>query len=130
MPKIITKTELAEHKDAKSIWIAIHDKIYDITKFLEEHPGGEEVLLEQGGRNATEAFEDVGHSTDARDLMQQYEIGELPENEREAKTTKKSLTPNAPESAGEGGWSSWLLPLGIAVAAALVYRFIIAPTSS
>ena len=36
MPKIITKAELAQHKDAKSIWIAIHDKVYDITKFLEE----------------------------------------------------------------------------------------------
>lgn len=31
-----------------------------------QHPGGEEVLIEQAGRDATEAFEDVGHSTDAR----------------------------------------------------------------
>ena len=36
MSKTITKAELAQHKDAKSIWIAIHDKVYDITKFLEE----------------------------------------------------------------------------------------------
>ena len=44
-----------------------------------QHPGGEEVLLEQGGGYATEAFEDVGHSTDARELMKQYEVGELEE---------------------------------------------------
>ena len=31
------------------------------------------------GGTATESFEDVGHSTDARELMQQYEIGELPQ---------------------------------------------------
>ena len=31
------------------------------------------------GKFATEAFEDVGHSTDARELMEQYEIGQLPE---------------------------------------------------
>lgn len=129
MPKIITRAELAQHKDAKSIWIAIHDKVYDITKFLEEHPGGEEVLLEQGGRPATEPFEDVGHSTDARDLLEQYLIGELPEGERETKPTKKSTSPNAPEGSNEGTWSSWLLPLGIAIAAALVYRFVIAPVS-
>lgn len=44
-----------------------------------QHPGGEEVLLEQSGKDATENFEDVGHSTDARDLMKQYLIGELAE---------------------------------------------------
>ena len=31
------------------------------------------------GGDATEAFEDVGHSTDARELMKDYAIGELPE---------------------------------------------------
>lgn len=29
------------------------------------------------GRDATEAFEDVGHSNDARELMKDYLIGEL-----------------------------------------------------
>lgn len=40
------------------------------------------MLLEQAGKEATEAFEDVGHSTDARDLMKKYKIGELIESER------------------------------------------------
>jgi cytochrome b involved in lipid metabolism len=44
-----------------------------------QHPGGEEVMLEQAGKDATENFEDVGHSSDARDLMKQYLIGELAE---------------------------------------------------
>lgn len=47
-----------------------------------QHPGGEEVLLEQAGKDATENFEDVGHSTDARELMKKYKIGELIESER------------------------------------------------
>jgi len=42
-----------------------------------QHPGGEEVLLEQGGKDATESFEDVGHSTDAREMMKEYLVGEL-----------------------------------------------------
>ncbi|XP_025064926.1 cytochrome b5 type B [Alligator sinensis] len=41
------------------------------------HPGGEEVLLEQAGRDATESFEDVGHSIDAREMLKQYYIGEV-----------------------------------------------------
>ena len=34
------------------------------------------------GKETTEAFEDVGHSTDARELMKKYKIGELVESER------------------------------------------------
>lgn len=45
--------------------------------FFSQHPGGEEVLLEQTGKDATEEFEDVGHSSDAREIMQKYKIGEL-----------------------------------------------------
>lgn len=45
--------------------------------FCVQHPGGEEVLLEQAGADATESFEDVGHSTDAREMLEQYLIGEL-----------------------------------------------------
>jgi cytochrome b5 len=40
------------------------------------------VLLEESGKEATEAFEDVGHSTDAREMMKKYKIGEVAENER------------------------------------------------
>lgn len=48
-----------------------------INYFLLKHPGGEEVLIEQAGKDATEEFEDVGHSSDAREIMQKYKIGEL-----------------------------------------------------
>lgn len=50
--------------------------------FVLQHPGGEEVLLEQAGKDGSEAFEDVGHSSDARDLMVKYKIGEIIESER------------------------------------------------
>lgn len=42
-----------------------------------QHPGGEEVLREQAGGNATESFEDVGHSTDAREMASGMVIGEV-----------------------------------------------------
>ena len=38
---------------------------------------GFEVLTEQGGADATESFEDVGHSADAREMRQQYLVGKL-----------------------------------------------------
>lgn len=45
--------------------------------FKFKHPGGEEILLEQAGKDGTEPFEDIGHSTDARQMMEPYKIGEL-----------------------------------------------------
>lgn len=39
--------------------------------------GGEEVLLDVGGEDATEAFEDVGHSDEAREILDGLLVGSL-----------------------------------------------------
>lgn len=54
------------------------ETVYDITKYLEDHPGGATVLVEVAGTDATEAFEDIGHSDEAREALNEYEIGKLP----------------------------------------------------
>ena len=45
--------------------------------FVDEHPGGEEVLLDVGGQDSTEAFEDVGHSDEAREILEGLLVGTL-----------------------------------------------------
>ena len=40
-----------------------------------QHPGGEEILLENAGIDSSEMFEDVGHSSDAREMLDEYYIG-------------------------------------------------------
>jgi cytochrome b5 len=39
--------------------------------------GGEEVLLDCAGQDATEAFEDVGHSDEAREILTGMLVGTL-----------------------------------------------------
>jgi cytochrome b involved in lipid metabolism len=39
--------------------------------------GGEEVLLDVGGQDSTEAFEDVGHSDEAREILEGLLVGSL-----------------------------------------------------
>ncbi|OAA48844.1 Riboflavin synthase-like beta-barrel [Beauveria brongniartii RCEF 3172] len=68
---------VAEHKVAKDAWMTIHGKVYDVTKYLEDHPGGAEVLAEAAGTDATEAFDNAGHSEDAFDIMETYKVGTL-----------------------------------------------------
>lgn len=60
-----------------------------MTKFLPEHPGGEEVLTTEAGKDATEPFEDVGHSDDARELIKKFYIGDLVDMENVPKKNRK-----------------------------------------
>ncbi|XP_014100762.2 cytochrome b5 [Bactrocera oleae] len=62
-------------RDGKPVWIIIKESVYDVTKFIKEHPGGEESILEYAGKDATKAFNEVGHSTDAIKEMKSYKIG-------------------------------------------------------
>ncbi|KAI1078296.1 L-lactate dehydrogenase [Whalleya microplaca] len=49
--------EVAKHNTRESCWLVIHSKVYDVTSFLEEHPGGPIILLKQGGADATIEFD-------------------------------------------------------------------------
>ena len=37
---VISGEELRKHRTPEDCWIAVHSKVYDVTEFLEEHPGG------------------------------------------------------------------------------------------
>ncbi|KAI0258127.1 cytochrome b5-like heme/steroid binding domain-containing protein [Gloeopeniophorella convolvens] len=76
-PGAVTLEELREHQTMQSTWVLLHGKVYDVTEFIVEHPGGEEVILLEGGKDATEAFEDVGHGDSARDMLPGMLVGEF-----------------------------------------------------
>ncbi|VDP15440.1 unnamed protein product [Soboliphyme baturini] len=75
--KLFTREEVSKHNAKSSTWLTLDNKVYDVTAFLEEHPGGIEVLLENAGRDATIEFEDIGHSSDAREIREHYLIGAI-----------------------------------------------------
>jgi cytochrome b involved in lipid metabolism len=52
-------------------------KVYDVTAFLDDHPGGPEIMVDVAGQDTTDEFEDIGHSNDARAQLKQYEIGKV-----------------------------------------------------
>ncbi|XP_061884214.1 cytochrome b5 [Entelurus aequoreus] len=116
-----TLEDIRIHNMSHDTWLIIHDKVYDITSFLEEHPGGEEVLLEQAGSDATESFEDVGHSTDAREMLQQFYIGELHMDDRRKENLNNILASDSAESSNS--WTTWLIPAIAATVIGVLYRF-------
>ncbi|GMK54124.1 hypothetical protein CspeluHIS016_0107100 [Cutaneotrichosporon spelunceum] len=118
--KQFTYAELEDHKTRKSLWLVIHKKVYDVTAFLDEHPGGDEVLLEEAGRDGTEAFEDVGHSDEARDMLLKMYLGNLAPSEASKNTTTAA---NGTAQSGTPAASPvrFLMPL-IVLIAWYVYR--------
>ncbi|KAL1990069.1 hypothetical protein VTN49DRAFT_6650 [Thermomyces lanuginosus] len=78
--KEFTYADVSAHNSKKDLYMVIHDKVYNASSFIDEHPGGEEVLLDVAGQDATEAFEDVGHSDEARQILAGLQVGVLKRN--------------------------------------------------
>uniref|UniRef100_A0A0K0E292 Cytochrome b5 heme-binding domain-containing protein n=1 Tax=Strongyloides stercoralis TaxID=6248 RepID=A0A0K0E292_STRER len=75
--KYFTRNEVSDHSSVDDIWMIIHDNVYDLTPFLEHHPGGMDILLEYAGMDATLYFENKGHSISAWKMLEAYKIGKL-----------------------------------------------------
>lgn len=80
MSKIYTYEEIANHNKPQDSWIAIDGKVYDVSRFVDEHPGGDEIIMDLVGTDATEPFLDIGHSHDALKILKKLYIGDLDKN--------------------------------------------------
>lgn len=47
--KQFSAEEVAKHNKAGDCWIIIESKVFDVSKFLSEHPGGSKVVLKVAG---------------------------------------------------------------------------------
>lgn len=79
---IVSLEEVADHSTPWDAWTVVYDKVYDLTEYMHKHPGGEEVVMEYVGYDATIAFRGVSHSRAAFRMLDKYCVGILPENQR------------------------------------------------
>lgn len=75
---VYTWQELAQHNSEESAWIAVDGCVYDVTEFIDRHPGGKEIILYAVGREATDLFNSYHPFTDVpRKVLNKYRIGSL-----------------------------------------------------
>lgn len=73
-----TLADVAKHADANSCWSAVNGKVYDLTKWINQHPGGPRRILAMCGKDASDAFngQHGGQARPAKELAG-FEIGTL-----------------------------------------------------
>jgi cytochrome b involved in lipid metabolism len=85
-----------------------------VTKYLDDHPGGAEVMLDVAGTDADEFFEDIGHSKEARLELKKYLIGTYKISAEQLAKMKA----DAEKKASQGGSTTMIVVL-VALAAVL-----------
>ncbi|MBA7495867.1 hypothetical protein ES702_06463 [subsurface metagenome] len=72
------QADVASHNNSKSCYVTVGTKVYDITPFLEDHPGGGDLILQYAGRDVKEAMEDEishTHSEAAWEMLDEHLVG-------------------------------------------------------
>ena len=73
----ISAAECAAHAARDDCWLIVRGRVYDISPFVSAHPGGAAVLVHprNAGVDVGAAFDEAGHSKQARKLLASYQIG-------------------------------------------------------
>ena len=79
---LISSTELQRHRTAASCYVSYGGRVFDLTSFLDDHPGGGDLILEYGGRDVQEIMGDEVshmHSESAYEILEDSVVGLLDE---------------------------------------------------
>ncbi|GME25035.1 Cytochrome b5 [Neofusicoccum parvum] len=103
----ITQAEVQAHNSAESCYVTIGSKVYDITEFVEDHPGGGDLVLEYAGKDIKDILEDEvshRHSDSAYEILDEHLVGFVANEKILAAATKSNrpddLVPLPPTNGG------------------------------
>jgi len=68
MSQSFTREEVARHNKEDGLWLIIDTKVYDVTEFVDAHPGGLHVLREVAGKDCTRDF----YNLHRQEVLQKY----------------------------------------------------------
>lgn len=77
LPTIPTH-DVASRNNRSSCYVTIGTNVYDITRFVDDHPGGGDLILEYGGKDVSDIMRDEishSHSESAFEVLQQHLVG-------------------------------------------------------
>jgi delta8-fatty-acid desaturase len=75
--KKYTMKEVAEKNTREELWVSIDGRVYDVTKFVDRHPGGPLVIEDLAGKDCTDAFMNYHQARIYKTMLPAYLIGEV-----------------------------------------------------
>jgi cytochrome b involved in lipid metabolism len=76
--KTYTMEEVAKHNSKESCWSVIRGKVYDLTNWIDRHPGGADKILRICGKDGTDLFVKIhGGRKNPEEILKSFEIGVL-----------------------------------------------------
>ncbi|KAH7321213.1 hypothetical protein B0I35DRAFT_477720 [Stachybotrys elegans] len=73
-----SRAEVESHKTSSSCYVTIGSKVYDITEFVDDHPGGGSLILDYAGKDVEEILKDEvshTHTEAAYEILDEYHVG-------------------------------------------------------
>ena len=52
----LTWDEISQHNTKKDCWVGVDGVVYDMTEFLDDHPGGKRLPVKHSGKDVTEIW--------------------------------------------------------------------------
>lgn len=80
--------EVKKHSTRTDAWTALNNTVYDITPYLEYHPGGIPILMSAAGRDSTALFEKYHPWVNAESMLERCVVGYLAETAADGKASK------------------------------------------
>lgn len=130
-PELPTYTweEIAKHDKDDDCWVVLYDKVLDVSKFLDEHPGGLDPIKDMSGQDITSSYESIGHSSTATVRSKTFIVGRLDPASKKTVPAAKDSAPKWSETNREellkyraGGE---IIPLWILIAGGLAVLAIV-----
>lgn len=70
--------EIALHSSVISCWTTVNGKVYDLTSWIKDHPGGQQAILGICGKDGSEAFNSQhGGQEKQAEILATFQIGSL-----------------------------------------------------
>ncbi|OGE49935.1 hypothetical protein PENARI_c019G10393 [Penicillium arizonense] len=91
---MITQSEVSKHNSDESCWVILYGNVYDVTDFLDNHPGGAQAILRFAGRDATEDF-DLIHPPETLKDIESTHLGPVEPEEVSNHVADSEPTPKA-----------------------------------
>lgn len=100
----LNSEEIAKHNSTVNCWLIINNKVYNVTSYLSAHPGGVGAIASYCGKDGTQVFQGLPHSSYANSLLANYFIGILNEtiSASQVKQNIQNTTQITPPPRGSG----------------------------